>query len=69
MALAEAADSSVLIVKMVEEILKTTLPPVKCYTDSQSLVYHMATSHVIQDKRFRIDIARLKEMVEMKEVQ
>ena len=69
MALAEAADSSVLIVKMVEEILKTTLPPVKCYTDSQSLVDHMATSHVIQDKRLRIDIARLKEMVEMKEVQ
>ena len=68
MALAEAADSSVLVVKMVEEILKTNLPAVTCYTDSQSLVDHMATSHVIQDKRLRIDIARLKEMAELKEI-
>ena len=68
MALAEAADTSVLIVKMVEEICKTSLPPVTCLTDSQSLVDHISTSHVIQDKRLRIDIARLREMVELKEI-
>ena len=68
MALAEAADTSVLVVKMVEEIFKNRLPPVTCLTDSRSLIDHMSTSHVIQDKRLRIDIARLKEMVELNEV-
>ena len=37
--------------------------------DSQSLIDHMATSHVIQDKRLRIDVARLREMVEKEEIQ
>ena len=68
MALAEAADTGVLVVKMVEEIFRKELPPVSCYTDSQSLIDHLGTSHVIQDKRLRIDVARLKEMVEKKEI-
>ena len=68
MALAEAADTGVLIVRMLEEILRRNFPPVTCFTDSKSLIDHLATSHVVQDKRLRIDVARLREMVEKKEI-
>ena len=42
-------------------------PMVKCFTDSQSLVDHLQTSHVIQDSRLRVDVARIREMIELNE--
>ena len=38
-----------------------------CFTDSKSLIDHLQTSHVIQDSRLRVDVARIKEMIELKE--
>ena len=68
MAQAEVADTGVLISKMVEELYKIPMPLVKCHTDSKSLVDHLGTSHIIQDPRLRVDVARLKEMVAIKEI-
>ena len=65
MAQAEAADAGVLVAKMAEEVFRIPLPTVECRTDSKSLVDHLGTSHVIQDSRLRVDIARLKEMVKL----
>ena len=68
MAQAEVADTGVLISKMIEELYRVPMPLVKCHTDSKSLTDHLATSHVIQDPRLRVDVARLKEMVEVGEI-
>ena len=65
---ADAADAGVLIAKMAEELFRIPVPSIECRTASQSLVDHLGTSHVIQDSRLRVDIARLKEMVKVKEI-
>ena len=65
---AEVADTGVLVPKMVEELFCITIPPIKCHTDSQSLFDHLATSHVVTDSRICVDIARIKEMVDIAEI-
>lgn len=42
-------------------------PRVQCFTDSKSLIDHLQTSHVIQDSRLRVDVARIREMIALKE--
>ena len=69
MAAAEAADAGVLAANIAEEIFGVEKIKVICHTDSKSLVDHMETTNVITDHRLRIDIARLKEMVSIREVQ
>ena len=68
-ALSDSADSGFLVAMMLREIvpLRET-PPVKCYTDSKSLVDHIQTCKITQDSRLRVDIARLREMVQLGEV-
>ena len=69
MALAEAADAGYLASQIVKEIFAVAeTPEVKCFTDSRSLIDHLATSHVIQDSRLRVDVARIREMIQLKEV-
>ena len=69
MALAEAADSAFLVSSMVQEIfgLKKR-PDVICKTENLSLQKHLESSRVIQDLRLRVDIARLREMITLKEI-
>ena len=68
---AEAADTGALIARMAEEIFALPAASVKveCRTDSKSLIDHLVTSHIISDSRLRVDIARLKEMVEVNEIE
>ena len=65
---AEVADIGVLIGKMVAELYHVPMPVVRCHTDSKSLVDHLVTSHIIQDARLRVDIARIREMVKLSEI-
>ena len=68
MELADAADAGPLTAVMVKEVFALSKEPkVTCFTDSQSLIDHLQTSHVIQDSRLRVDVARIKEMIELKE--
>ena len=41
----------------------------ECRTDSKSLIAHLLNSHVISDSRLRVEIARLKEIVEANEIE
>ena len=68
---AEAANTGALIARMAEEIFALPAASVKveCRTDSKSLIDHLLTSHVISESRLRFDIARLKEMVEVNEIE
>ena len=68
MELADAADAGHLTAVIVKEVFAlSTEPAVKCYTDSKSLIEHLKTSHVIQDSRLRVDVARMREMIELNE--
>ena len=69
LALSEAADSGFLIASMIQEIFRlASLPMVKCFTDNGSLTETLQTSKIVCDKRLRVDIARLREMVEEEEI-
>ena len=54
---------------MIQEIFKLKcLPPVTCYCDNKSLINNLSSSKIVSDRRLRIDIARIKEMIEKKEI-
>ena len=70
MELAEAADAGFLISAMLQEVYNLPhMPAVECFTDSFSLTEFLKTSHVIQDTRLRVDIARIREMLKFKEIE
>ena len=69
LALSEAADSGFLMSSLIQEIFGlSVLPPVHCFTDNESLTRALGTSNLISDRRLRVDIARLREMVSKKEI-
>ena len=68
MELADAADAGHLAAVIVKEVFALSNEPnVKCFTDSKSLIDHLQTSHVIQDSRLRVDVARIREMIALNE--
>ena len=70
MAQADAADTALLVANMVKEFIPVdTKVPVECRTDSRSICDHLKTCHIIEDSRVRIDVARLKEMVQLGEIE
>ena len=59
LALGEAADTGYLITSMLHEIFALkALPPIKGFTDSKSLQEMLNTTHIGQDSRLRVDVAR-----------
>ena len=69
LALSEAADAGVLVSAMLQEIFKfSRLPKVICRTDNASLVDTLHSSNLVTDRRLRIDVARIKEMVKNDEI-
>ena len=68
-AVADAADHGHLVASMLKELYcLDKLPIIELYTDSKSLKEHLETTRVISDPRLRVDIARLREMREIGEV-
>ena len=69
LALSEAADAGFLISALIQEIFGlSVLPPVQCFTDNKSLTSTLETSNLISDRRLRVDMARLREMVSEEEI-
>ena len=55
---------------MLQEVFQLRkLPPVICKTDNSSLVQTLNSSNIVADKRLRVDISRLKEMMVKEEIQ
>ena len=70
LALSEGADAGFLVSSQVQEIFKlSSLPVVRCLTDNRSLTDTLVTTRVISDRRLRVDVARLREMVEKCEIE
>ena len=68
-AIADAADNGHLISSMVKEIFcLQSGPDIDLMTDSLSLKEHLKSKKVISDPRLRVDIARLREMTEIGEI-
>ena len=69
MEFANAADAAHLVASSVQEMFGLNdKPVVTCVTDSKSLKDHAETTNTIQDKRLRVDMARIQEMVELGEI-
>ena len=69
LALGETADAGLLIANMMKEIYKlSSLPIVQCYTDSKSLNDALHTTNTIEDLSIRVEIARLRQMLENREI-
>ncbi len=68
-AVADAADHGHLVASMTQELFcLPELPQIELFTDSRSLKEHLDSKKIISDPRLRVDIARLREMNELKEV-
>ena len=68
MMIAETADAGFCMATMIKEVFALkTLPTVRVMTDSKSLIDHLESSRVISDTRMRVDIARIREIVNLKE--
>ena len=53
----------------IKEIYKLPeLPSVICYTDSKSLIENLKSSNTVTDMSVRVEVARLREMVNLKEI-
>ena len=65
----EATDTGYLVATMLAEMLNLpSLPIVHCFTDSKSLVDNVESTKVVSDKRLRVDVARLRQMIGRNEV-
>ena len=69
LSLGEAADAGYLIASMWQEVFGLiSLPEIQCVTDNKSLDEMLKTTNVITDMRLRVDVARLREMTNLKEI-
>ena len=69
LALGEAADAGLLVMHLVKEIYNlTSMPTIKAYTDSKSLRDALHTSNSVEDLSLRVNIGRLREMINLGEI-
>ena len=64
LAVNEGADEGFFVSSMLQEIFRLPRrPQVHCVTDNASLYQNLETSNPVTDKRLRVDVARLREMI------
>ena len=66
LALQDAADTGILISSLFSELLNSESQPMNiiCKTDSKGLYKALYSTKCVQDKRLRVDMARLRQMIE-----
>ena len=70
LAMVDCSEASYWLNQLISEILGYKNPrlPIKCYTDSKQLYDATQSLRSIEDKRLRIDIAVIREMLHKKEI-
>ena len=69
LAVGEASDGGIFIANVVKELYKLKkMPKVTCITDSKSLKDNLNTSNTVDDMSVRVEMARLREMVNRNEI-
>ena len=67
--IAEAGDNGVFTATMIKEVFSLPdMPTVRILTDSQSFLDNLQSTHVLADTRMRVDMARIREMLELNEI-
>ena len=66
--LVEAAENAFLLARFIEEIIPNIQLTIRCFTDSKGLYDAVNTTNSISDKRLRIEMAVVREMVEKNEI-
>ena len=70
LAVNDGADASYLLASIMQEIFPTSKRMlIEVVTDSQSLQDTSSTSNIVKDARLRVDMARLRQMVERNEIE
>ena len=67
LALLDCAEAAVFLSSVIFELSKYRVP-IKCYVDNKSLVESLYSSKLVDDRRLRIDMAVLKDMIGKKEI-
>ena len=68
MALLEGAEASVYIAEIIGSIILKPGLKVNCYVDNKSLVDALSSTKRVEDRRLRIDLAVLEDMLAKKEI-
>ena len=69
LSLSEAADAGFLIAVLLQEVFQLQkIPTVNVKTDNFSLVDTLNSDNLVKDRRLRVDIARIKEMIVLNEI-
>ena len=73
LAMVDGLDEAIFISKMISEVhgiqdYSDKKIPIKCYTDNKSLFDNINSTKSVSEKRLRIDIASIREMLVDKEV-
>ena len=63
LALLECAETAFFIAKIISDLVNIPPPKIFCHVDNQSLVDALYSSKLVDDKRLRIDIAALQDMI------
>ena len=67
--IAEAGDNGVFTASMLKELFALQeMPTVRILTDSRSFCDHLQSTHVLADTRMRVDMARIREMLQVNEI-
>ena len=68
LALLDGASAAVYLSNILQEISGCNSIPIKCFVDNQSLVEALSSYKMVDDRRLRIDISVLKNMLENEEL-
>ena len=68
LALIDGAETAVYIGKLIHELSDEANIPIICYTDNKSLVDVLDSTKNVDDRRLRIDVALLRDMLQRKDI-
>ncbi|CAB4022652.1 Hypothetical predicted protein [Paramuricea clavata] len=72
LALAEGIDNSIFLCTLLAELMYgkpyPTMFPIECYTDCNSLYEALKSVKSVSEKRLRLDISSIKELIEAKQI-
>ena len=68
MALLDGAEASIYVSYIISDIMNIERLPIHCYVDNKSLVDSLYSSHQVDEKRLRIDLAVIDDMLQKSEI-
>ena len=67
LASADGADAALFLARMIQQFLSSEVK-VECYTDSRSLFESAGSTKIVSDRRLRVEISTIREMIQKEEI-